>query len=139
MGSAVVATSRPETSPQKRSQSTWIAPHFGGGSRARIWAGNHVRFPLCESFRVATLALVFTWMRLQVIKEGAETVDGLSPVERGFERRRQPATRGAHAGSDRVLLAGNHSPRVRAEERARLISLGETLTTRWQRRAIRVH
>ena len=93
----------------------------------------------CESFRVATLALVFTWMRLQVIKEGAETVDGLSPVERGFERRRRPATRGAHAGSDRVLLGGNHSPRVRAEERARLISLGETLTTRWQRRAIRVH
>jgi len=41
---------------------------------------------LCESFRVATLALVFTWMRLQVIKEGAESVDGLSLVERGFER-----------------------------------------------------
>ena len=39
-----------------------------------------------ESFRVATMALVFTWMRLQVIREGAESVDGLSPVERGFER-----------------------------------------------------
>ena len=49
-----------------------------------------------ESFRVATLALVFTWMRLQVIKEGAESVDGLSPVERGFERWRpalQPEVR----------------------------------------------
>ena len=26
--------------------------------RARIWAGNHLQFPLCESFRVATLALI---------------------------------------------------------------------------------
>ena len=39
--------------------------------RARSRAGNHVRFPLCESFRVATLALVSTGLRLQVIKERA--------------------------------------------------------------------
>jgi hypothetical protein len=39
-----------------------------------------------ESFPLATMALVFTWMRLQVIRAVAESVDGLSPVERGCER-----------------------------------------------------
>ena len=72
-----------------------------------------------ESFRVATLALVFTWMRLQVIEErrvgrrafpGGARLRTLAPGA---------SARGPHAGSDRVLLGGNHSPRVRAEERAR--------------------
>jgi len=40
----------------------------------------------------ATLALVFTWMRLQVIREGAESNRHAFPVERGFERQR-PALR----------------------------------------------
>jgi len=47
-----------------------------------LWAGSQFQFPLYESFLVATLGLLCTWMRLQAVT----SVDGLSPVERGFER-----------------------------------------------------
>ncbi len=57
-----------------------------------LWAGSQFQFPLYESFLVAALGLVYTWMRLQAL----QSADGLSPVERGFERWRpslQPAVR----------------------------------------------
>ncbi|UXA05909.1 spirocyclase AveC family protein [Mycobacterium sp. SMC-2] len=47
-----------------------------------LWAGSQFQFPLYESFLVAALGLFYTWMRLQSIW----STDGLSPVERGFER-----------------------------------------------------
>jgi len=57
-----------------------------------LWASSQFQFPLYESFLVATLGLFYTWMRLQA----HESADGLSPVERGFERWRpslQPGLR----------------------------------------------
>jgi hypothetical protein len=57
-----------------------------------LWAGSQFQFPLYESFLVATLGLLYTWMRLQAVT----SPDGLSPVERGFERwspRLQPTVR----------------------------------------------
>ena len=70
-------------------------------------------------------------MRLKVIREGAESVDWLSPVERGFERW-LPALQ---LGVRTLALIGFCSAAIirrgRAEERARLISQGGTLTTRW--------
>jgi Spirocyclase AveC-like len=57
-----------------------------------LWAGSQFQFPLYESFLVAALGLFYTWMRLQAV----QSADGLSPVERGFERWRpglQPAVR----------------------------------------------
>jgi hypothetical protein len=47
-----------------------------------LWAGSQFQFPLYESFLVATLGLLYTWMRIQAVSSD----DGLSPVERGFER-----------------------------------------------------
>ncbi len=47
-----------------------------------IWDGSVHQFPLYESFLVATLGALFTWMRMRAM----EDPDGLSPVERGFER-----------------------------------------------------
>ncbi|TAM67463.1 spirocyclase AveC family protein [Mycobacterium sp.] len=47
-----------------------------------LWAGSQFQFPLYESFLVATLGLLYTWMRIQAVS----SADGLSPVERGFER-----------------------------------------------------
>ncbi len=47
-----------------------------------LWAGSQFQFPLYESFLVATLGLLYTWMRLQAVS----SADGLSPVERGFDR-----------------------------------------------------
>jgi hypothetical protein len=58
-----------------------------------------------ESFPLATMALVFTWMRLQVIREGAESVDGLSPVERGCERWRPALQPGVPAQTRHRSLA----------------------------------
>jgi hypothetical protein len=57
-----------------------------------LWAGSQFQFPLYESFLVAALGLFYTWMRLQAV----QSVDGLSPVEHGFDRWRpglQPAVR----------------------------------------------
>lgn len=57
-----------------------------------LWAGSQFQFPLYESFLVAALGLLYTWMRIQA----QESPDGLSPVERGFERwpsALQPAVR----------------------------------------------
>lgn len=57
-----------------------------------LWAGEVHQFPLYESFLVATLGVLFTWMRMQAMADPR----GLSPVERGFERWRpglQPAVR----------------------------------------------
>lgn len=57
-----------------------------------LWAGSQFQFPLYESFLVASLGLLYTWMRLQAVT----SADGLSPVERGFERWRpalQPTVR----------------------------------------------
>lgn len=57
-----------------------------------LWAGSQFQFPLYESFLVAALGLLYTWMRLQAVSSD----DGLSPVERGFERWRpalQPTVR----------------------------------------------
>jgi Spirocyclase AveC-like len=57
-----------------------------------LWSGSQFQFPLYESFLVAALGLLYTWMRLQAL----ESVDGRSPLERGFERWRpglQPAVR----------------------------------------------
>jgi hypothetical protein len=50
-----------------------------------LWAGSQFQFPLYESFLVAALGLFYTWMRLQAV----QSADGLSPVERGFDRWRQ--------------------------------------------------
>ncbi len=47
-----------------------------------LWAGSQFQFPIYESFLVAALSLLFTWTRLQAV----ESADGLSPVERGFDR-----------------------------------------------------
>jgi Spirocyclase AveC-like len=47
-----------------------------------LWAGSQFQFPLYESFLVAALGLFYTWMRLQAV----QSVDGRSPVERGFDR-----------------------------------------------------
>jgi hypothetical protein len=47
-----------------------------------LWAGSQFQFPLYESFLVAALGLLYTWMRLQAVQSS----DGLSPVERGFDR-----------------------------------------------------
>jgi len=47
-----------------------------------LWAGSQYQFPLYESFLVATLGLLYTWMRIQAVSSD----DGLSPVERGFDR-----------------------------------------------------
>jgi hypothetical protein len=47
-----------------------------------LWAGSQFQFPLYESFLVAALGLLYTWMRLQAVSSD----DGLSPVERGFDR-----------------------------------------------------
>jgi hypothetical protein len=47
-----------------------------------LWAGSQFQFPLYESFLVAALGLFYTWMRLQAV----QSVDGRSPVERGFNR-----------------------------------------------------
>jgi hypothetical protein len=47
-----------------------------------LWAGSQFQFPLYESFLVASLGLLYTWMRLQAVS----SADGLSPVERGFDR-----------------------------------------------------
>lgn len=47
-----------------------------------IWDGSVHQFPLYESILVATLGALFTWMRMKAM----EDPDGLSPVERGFER-----------------------------------------------------
>ncbi len=57
-----------------------------------LWSGSQFQFPLYESFLVAALGLLYTWMRLQA----SQSVDGRSPLERGFERWRpglQPAVR----------------------------------------------
>lgn len=57
-----------------------------------LWAGSQFQFPLYESFLVAALGLLYTWMRLQAVS----SPDGLSAVERGFERWRpalQPTVR----------------------------------------------
>jgi hypothetical protein len=57
-----------------------------------IWDGSVHQFPLYESILVATLGCLFTWMRMRAM----EDPQGLSPVERGFERWRpglQPAVR----------------------------------------------
>ena len=72
-----------------------------------------------ESFRVATLALVFTWMRLQVIKEGAESVDGLSPVERGFERWRPALQLGVRTLAQIGFCSAAIIRRVQCTRRAR--------------------
>jgi hypothetical protein len=47
-----------------------------------LWDGSQFQFPLYESFLVAALGLFYTWMRLQAV----QSVDGLSPVERRFDR-----------------------------------------------------
>jgi Spirocyclase AveC-like len=47
-----------------------------------VWAGGRFQFPLYDSLLVAALALLYTWMRLQAL----QSADGLSPLERGFER-----------------------------------------------------
>lgn len=47
-----------------------------------LWAGGQFQFPLYESFLVAALGLLYTWMRIQAVSSD----DGLSPVERGFDR-----------------------------------------------------
>ena len=47
-----------------------------------LWAGSQFQFPIYESVLVAALSLLFTWTRLQAV----ESADGLSPVERGFDR-----------------------------------------------------
>jgi len=47
-----------------------------------LWAGSQFQFPLYESFLVASLGLLYTWMRLQAVTSD----DGLSPVERGLDR-----------------------------------------------------
>jgi Spirocyclase AveC-like len=57
-----------------------------------LWTGSQFQFPLYESFLVAALGLFYTWMRLQA----AQSAEGLSPLERGYERwrpRLQPAVR----------------------------------------------
>lgn len=47
-----------------------------------LWAGSQFQFPIYESFLVAALSLLFTWARLQAVQAS----DGLSPVERGYQR-----------------------------------------------------
>jgi hypothetical protein len=47
-----------------------------------LWPGSQFQFPLYESFLVAALGLLYTWMRIQA----QESPDGLSSVERGFQR-----------------------------------------------------
>ncbi|KAF2491381.1 hypothetical protein BU16DRAFT_542510 [Lophium mytilinum] len=47
-----------------------------------LWRGRVNQFPLYESVFVATLGTLFTWMRVQAGEDG----EGLSPVERGFQR-----------------------------------------------------
>ncbi len=47
-----------------------------------LWKGEVHQFPLYESVLVATLGALFTWMRMKAM----EDPQGLSPVERGFER-----------------------------------------------------
>jgi hypothetical protein len=47
-----------------------------------LWKGSVHQFPLYESALVASLGCLFTWMRMKAM----EDPDGLSPVERGFER-----------------------------------------------------
>ncbi|MGQ0624929.1 MAG: spirocyclase AveC family protein [Sporichthyaceae bacterium] len=57
-----------------------------------IWDGQVHQFPLYESFLVASLGCLFTWMRMRAMQDPR----GLSPVEQGFERwpvRLQPAVR----------------------------------------------
>jgi Spirocyclase AveC-like len=47
-----------------------------------LWAGSQFQFPLYESFLVAALGLLYTWMRLQAL----ESADGRSPLERAVQR-----------------------------------------------------
>ncbi|MFE3056899.1 spirocyclase AveC family protein [Nocardia sp. NPDC059239] len=47
-----------------------------------LWPGQIHQFPLTEAIFVATLGCLYTWMRMAA----QEHPDGLSPVERGFER-----------------------------------------------------
>jgi hypothetical protein len=47
-----------------------------------LWAGEVHQFPLYESALVASLGCAFTWMRMRAM----EDPEGLSPVEKGFER-----------------------------------------------------
>ncbi|KAF2811800.1 uncharacterized protein BDZ99DRAFT_560237 [Mytilinidion resinicola] len=47
-----------------------------------LWAGRVSQFPVYESVFVATLGTLFTWMRVQAGGCG----EGLSPVERGYQR-----------------------------------------------------
>ncbi|OCK85324.1 hypothetical protein K432DRAFT_439417, partial [Lepidopterella palustris CBS 459.81] len=47
-----------------------------------IMKGQTHQFPLYESMFVATLGTLFTWMRVQAKQD----VDGLSPLERGYQR-----------------------------------------------------
>jgi hypothetical protein len=57
-----------------------------------LWSGSQFQFPLYESFLVAALGLLYTWMRLQAL----QSADGRLPLERGSERWRhtlQPAVR----------------------------------------------
>jgi hypothetical protein len=57
-----------------------------------LWKGSVHQFPLYESILVASLGCLFTWMRMQALADP----DGLSPVERGFQRWRpglQPTVR----------------------------------------------
>jgi Spirocyclase AveC-like len=57
-----------------------------------LWSGSQYQFPLYESVLVAALGTFYTWARLRAL----ESPDGLSPIERGFERFRpglQPAVR----------------------------------------------
>jgi hypothetical protein len=47
-----------------------------------LWAGRVNQFPIYESFFVATLGTLFTYLRVQAL----ECSEGLSPVERGYQR-----------------------------------------------------
>lgn len=47
-----------------------------------LWPGSQFQFPLYESFLVAALGLLYTWMRMRAVS----SPDGLSPAERGFDR-----------------------------------------------------
>ena len=50
--------------PRKRSESTWIERHFGGGSGQESGPVQTMCGSRYESFGIATMELVFTWMRL---------------------------------------------------------------------------